>query len=298
MTVEKQGELLAGQSRTSRSTATPKRLANNLDGATWLRNSISIWDDIRKTPDEWALKHPAIFPSQLVKRLIESFTRDDQRLILDPFAGIGSTVVAAESMGKIGVGLDISPEFIDKARNRPQMVGDIFQNGVECSTGRRKLYVDDANNLLKYVQPSTVDMVVTSPPYWDILLQQRTADYKSVRHYGDSNNDLGRIPEYNEFLDALQHVFTLVHYVLKTGCYCCVVVMDLRKGPNFYPLHSDLADRMKGIGFIYDDLIIWNRSHEYNNLRPLGHPSVFRINKVHEYILIFQKPNGNRHQNH
>ena len=44
------------------------------------------------------------------------------------------------------------------------------------------------------------------------------------------------------------------------------------------------------IGFLFDDLIIWDRKHEYNNLRPLGHPSVFRINRVHEYILIFQKP--------
>ena len=44
------------------------------------------------------------------------------------------------------------------------------------------------------------------------------------------------------------------------------------------------------MGFLFDDLIIWDRKHEYNNLRPLGHPSVFRINRVHEYILIFQKP--------
>ena len=44
------------------------------------------------------------------------------------------------------------------------------------------------------------------------------------------------------------------------------------------------------IGFLFDDLIIWDRKYEYNNLRPLGNPSVFRINRVHEYILIFQKP--------
>lgn len=47
---------------------------------------------------------------------------------------------------------------------------------------------------------------------------------------------------------------------------------------------------MEHIGFIYDDLIIWDRRHEYNNLKPLGYPAVFRINKIHEYILIFKKP--------
>ena len=55
-------------------------------------------------------------------------------------------------------------------------------------------------------------------------------------------------------------------------------------------MHADLATRMQEVGFLFDDIIIWDRKRDYNNLRPLGYPSVFRINKVHEYILIFQKP--------
>ena len=65
--------------------------------------------------------------------------------------------------------------------------------------------------------------------------------------------------------------------------------MDIRKKNIFYPLHSDIAMEMQKIGFIYDDIIIWDRQHEYNNMRPLGYPYKFRINKVHEYILIFIK---------
>ena len=42
--------------------------ANNLDGTTWTKYSISIWSDIRKSKDEVDLKHPAIFPHQLVSR--------------------------------------------------------------------------------------------------------------------------------------------------------------------------------------------------------------------------------------
>ena len=288
-----QGELIVRETRSPRRKPTKKR-ANDLDGASWLRNSRSVWGDIRKTPEEAALKHPAMFPVQLVKRLIESFTREDQQLILDPFAGIGSTVIAAEALGKTGVGFDISAEFVAKAKARPSQSNDLFANGAVNPPGERRLYVEDANNLLNYLEPATVDLVVTSPPYWDILLQQRTADNKAVRNYGDSDADLGRIPEYGKFLDALAEVFSEVFQTLKPGGYCCVIVMDLRKGPVFYPFHSDLAARMTRLGFIFDDLIIWDRSHEYNNLRPLGHPSVFRINKVHEYILIFQRPNDAR----
>lgn len=269
----------------------PKRRANNLDGATWTRYSISVWRDIRKTPEEVALRHPAMFPVQLAARLIQCFTTEGETTILDPFVGIGSTVLAAEALGKIGIGFDISEEYIDKAKRRPGITRDMFSNSSYTDAqGQRRLYVTDANNLLQYLEPESVDMVVTSPPYWDILLQEHTADNKAIRHYGNSDGDLGKIPDYRDFLVALSHVFEKVYTAMKPSKYCCVVVMDLRKKDKFYPFHADLAMSMQDIGFVFDDIIIWDRSHEYNNLRPLGYPSVFRINKVHEYILIFQKP--------
>jgi DNA modification methylase len=42
---------------------------NDLDGRTWERYSISLWD-IAKTPEEARLRHPAMFPVELCKRLI------------------------------------------------------------------------------------------------------------------------------------------------------------------------------------------------------------------------------------
>ncbi len=75
----------------------------------------------------------------------------------------------------------------------------------------------------------------------------------------------------------------------KKDGFCCVIVMDLRKKNEFFPFHTDVMDFMVEIGFYLDDIIIWDRRQEYNNLRPLGYPYVFRINKVHEFILIFKK---------
>jgi DNA modification methylase len=270
-----------------KATRASKKRANDLDGATWTRYSISIWSDIRKTKEEAELGHPAIFPLALVSRLIQCFTTEEDRVVLDPFAGIGSTAIAAESLGKIGIGIELSPEYAEKARKRPSS-HDMF--GTNNKTGERHIYEADANDLLSLVQPRSVDLVITSPPYWDILLQERTADYKQTRHYGDSLGDLGKIRDYQKFLAALKKVFALVYEVLKGGKYCCVVVMDLRKKDKYYPYHSDIAAFMQDIGFIFDDIIIWDRRHEYNLMRPLGYPSKFRINKAHEYILIFQKP--------
>ncbi len=270
-------------------TTAPKNRANSLDGKSWTRNSISVWSDIRKTSEEIALKHPALFPAALVSRLIDSFTTKGKGIILDPFAGIGTTVIAAKSAGKNGVGIELSAEFAEIATNRSKQVTLLDD---ESNLGTAVIHHANAFDLLDYIEPESVEMVVTSPPYWDILNRTRTADYKEIRHYGNYDNDLGTIGDYSEFLTALSKVFQLVLISLLPGAYCCIVVMDIRKKDKFYPFHSDIADFMQEIGFIYDDLIIWDRRHEYNNMRPLGYPSVFRINKAHEYILIFKKPNS------
>ena len=54
-----------------------------------------------------------------------------------------------------------------------------------------KVICDDANNLLKYVKKESVDLAITSPPYWNILNQKRTADFKEIRNYSKSKKDLG-----------------------------------------------------------------------------------------------------------
>jgi DNA modification methylase len=262
--------------------ARPRRRCNELDGRRWLQNSISVWSDIRKTPEEARLGHPAMFPQMLDERLIETFLPPAGELVLDPFAGSGSTLLAAERMGRRGVGLELSAEYVDLAQRRLSAL----RNGEP----RAALHQASASEVLAYVERDSVDLCITSPPYWDILNQRRTADLKAIRHYGNQAGDLGVISDYGEFLNALTAVFGEVLVALRPGAYCCVVVMDLRKKDRFFPLHSDLATRLAGIGYIFDDLIIWNRQSEYNNLRPLGYPSVFRVNKVHEFVLLLRKP--------
>lgn len=254
---------------------------NSLDGRQWLQNSISVWSDVGRTADERKLKHPAMFPGGLVERLIQSFLRPDGRIVLDPFSGSGSTVVAAERLGLQGIGLELSAEYVSMSQQRLREIN---------AQPRSTIHQAPAARLTELVASESVDLCITSPPYWNILNQKRTADYKSVRHYGNLEDDLGTIEDYSTFLSALTAVFQDVLTVLKPGAYCCVVVMDLRKKDRFFPFHSDLARELNEAGYIFDDLIIWNRQSEYNNLRPLGYPAVFRINKVHEFIVILRKP--------
>lgn len=189
-------------------------------------------------------------------------------------------------MGRDGIGFEINPDYVALA-NRRLGQRDLWQQEVDTHS---VIYQADARNIIEYVQPNSVDMVVTSPPYWDILSQKRTADGKDIRDYGDAEEDLGKINDYQAFIAELAGVFQQVYTVLRPEKYCVVIVMDLRKKNRFFPFHADVANMMQTLGFLFDDLIIWDRRHEYNNLRPLGYPAVFRINKCHEYILLFQKP--------
>ena len=276
--------------------------ANDLDGRTWQRYSISVWSDIKKTLEEHRLRHPALFPMELVLRLIQCFSSHQDRVVLDPFAGAGSTPLAAQLAGRHGIGIELSPEYTAKARTRRIYIEEERGAG-GVPTGRRfgaiplplepgtcDLYTGDARNLLDYVAPSSVDLVITSPPYWDVLLRDRSANRNRNKHYGREEPDLGKITGYGDFLAALREVFSAVYEAMRPGKFCIVVVMDVRKRDRLYSLHMDVAALMQSIGFEYDDLLIWDRRHEYNHMRPLGYPYRFRVNKAHEFMLIFRKP--------
>ena len=274
---------------TARSSASELR-ANDLSGKDWTRYSISVWSDIRKTAEEAKLGHPAMFPSALVERILLSFTRDSQKVVLDPFSGSGVTLATAKSMGKAGIGFEVARKYHELSVQRlRQTQSRLFSSNDEPEA---RVHLADARKMSNFISASSVDICITSPPYWDILSRKRSADSKPVRDYAQGDGDLSHVEQYPVFLEDLATVFKEVYRALRRGCYCFVVVMDIRKQDKFFPLHADLASRLSrdDVGFIFDDLIIWDRRQEYNNLRPLGYPTTFRINKIHEYILIFRKP--------
>jgi DNA modification methylase len=288
--------------------ATKERPRTRLDGATWLRYSISIWSDLKKSREEEELGHPAIYPAALVKRLLDCYFFKDWGVVLDPFLGSGSTLVAAQDAGICGVGFEIVPEIARMAYRRlrgrmPLTFPDYEVDWIEDSEdaapisfrpGEHRLTIirADARKIPQYLPPESVDIVITSPPYWIVHGRERSVDRKTRRPYSDLPEDLGNIPDYEMFLDHLVGIFEEVMRVLKPGSFCIVNVMDLRYGTLFIPFHSDLIFRISRLGMRLEDIIIWNRAHEYNNLRPIGYPYRFIVNKVHEYIMIFRKPGG------
>lgn len=90
-----------------------KSKIDHKEWANWAINS--FWEMSPAKASE--IGHPAPFPEELPKRLIRlySFYGD---VVLDPFLGSGTTLKVAEDLGRIGIGYDINPEYIELAKRR------------------------------------------------------------------------------------------------------------------------------------------------------------------------------------
>ena len=75
----------------------------------------SIWE-IR--PEVGHKEHPAVFPIELPTRIIYSILGEEKGIIIDPFCGSGTTLVAAKILDKDYIGIDISEEYVNYAIKR------------------------------------------------------------------------------------------------------------------------------------------------------------------------------------
>lgn len=62
-------------------------------------------------------EHPCQFPVELVERLVLSMSHEGD-WILDPFMGVGSSLIAARRHGRRAIGAELLPKYVDVARNR------------------------------------------------------------------------------------------------------------------------------------------------------------------------------------
>jgi site-specific DNA-methyltransferase (adenine-specific) len=113
--------VIASKGRFDRAVPTAKRKAAGLPHESTLTNDefLEATLDVWKLPAESAkrVNHPAPFPVALPERLIQLYTFKGD-VVLDPFMGSGTTLVAASRLGRRGLGFDLDPAYVELARAR------------------------------------------------------------------------------------------------------------------------------------------------------------------------------------
>lgn len=271
---------------------------NDLTGKEWMPETKSFWYQKglgKKHPHaQIERQHPAPFSFQDISRLVKFFTKEGD-VVLDPFSGVGSSVKAAAVNNRTGWGIELSPKWSELSIERLETeVGEGVSNDHLIITG-------DSRVELKKLERDSVDFVVTSPPYWAILNKKADHKVKKERiandlatNYSDSDNDLGNVDSYDDFLDIMTNdIFLEAGKVLKPEKYIAIVVSDFRHKSKFISFHSDLIQRMDNLelndGYEYTLQGVKVLLQNHKSLLPYGYPFAYVENIHHQYILIFRK---------
>ncbi len=260
---------------------------NDLTGKEWILLTKSYWMSEPSTDDKTAYAHPAPFMVNDVKKLISMFTKKGMT-VLDPFAGSGTSLLAANYLDRKAIGIDLNPEFKEITVKRLNEKG--------CSD--YSYLVGDSNDLLNNVE--TVDYIVTSPPYHNILRNKskgtrhhngknyRMGARDGVEYYSDLENDLGNYDEYDDFIEALRQIMQKAFEKLKDGKYCSIIISDFTVNKIEFCVQSDIYRMMIGIGFIFNGTTALLQN--VKPLYPFGYPYAYKINHHHQNIMTFRRP--------
>lgn len=265
----------------------PNKL-NDLDPKSWLKFQKSWFIHNPPPRKKGVLVHPAKFPETMAQEFIEFFTKQGEN-VLDPMAGTGSALVAALRCGRNSYGIELNPKYAEIAC---QIIAEEREElGASVEHLRSEIFNGDASQATQLEIP-TIDYVLTSPPYWD-MLHARGAETQKKRRgsdgldvfYSDDPSDVGNMHDYEEFLSKLVGIYAGLQPLLREKAYLTIIVKNVKKGGKIYPLAWDIG-RELGKTFTLKDEKIWMQDNQ--RLAPYGLGNAWVSNTFHHYCLQFR----------
>ena len=194
----------------------------------------------------------------------------EKDLILDQFAGGGTTLVEAKLLNRDIIGIDVN----DVALNRCKEKIDFQHEGADGKVFLRK---GDARSL-DFIPDNSIDLICTHPPYANI-----------IEYSENIEEDLSHLKT-NEFLEEMKKVASESYRVLKKDKFCAVLMGDTRKNGHMIPLSFYVMQVFENAGFNLKEMII----KEQHNCKATG---FWKTNSIkynflliaHEHLFIFRK---------
>jgi DNA modification methylase len=258
----------------------------------WLKNQLGVWQFSYESRDIRDKKvHPATFPISLSKRIIELFTHEGE-LVVDPFVGSGTTLIAARDIDRNAVGFDLKPEYIDLCANR------LAQKSLLGKSQQLAIH-DDARCISQYLTSEAVSLIWTSPPYSNLLNRPRKNKSRRFRN----NEQLGKIEQYSQdprdlgtmqlddYTNAIGEIFESLLPLLRPKGHCVINVPDMWWENKRITIHVSLIEELRKRGYELRNVIIWDRTNLVNRIGIFGWPSNYiTMGVTFEYLLDFWRP--------
>ena len=190
-------------------------------------------------------------------------------LVLDQFAGGGTTLVEAKLLKRNIIGVDINPLALERCHAKTDFEWE--------KSGQVYIKQGDARNL-HFIPNEGVDFICTHPPYANII------------QYSDNiDGDLSHL-KVKTFLEQMKPVAAESYRVLKKGKFCAILMGDTRQKGCVIPMSFDVMKIFENAGFTLKEIII----KEQHNCKATG---FWKTNSVkynflllaHEYLFIFRK---------
>lgn len=196
-------------------------------------------------------------------------------LVLDQFAGGGTTLVEAKLLNRNIIGVDVN----DVALNRCREKVDFEHAG---ANGEVSIVKGDACNL-SFIEDQSIDLICTHPPYANMIKYSKDLELEIPE-------DLSNC-EIPQFLELMKKVASESFRVLKKGKFCAVLFGDTRKNGHMIPTSFEVMQIFEDAGFKLKELII----KQQHNCRATGYwkTSSVKYNFLliaHEYLFVFRKP--------
>ena len=258
----------------------------------WLKCQLGVWQftyEGRDVRDKNV--HPATFPISLARKVIELFTHEGE-LVLDPFVGSGTTLVASNDTNRNAVGFDLKEEYV-------RVCGERLGSQNLFSTTDQLAIHDDARNISQYLSEETLSLIFTSPPYSNLLNRKRKNKSRrnrkneqlgKVEQYSQDARDLG-ILELDQYTAAMGDIYEKLLPLLKPKAHCVINVPDMWWENQRITIHVSLIEELRKRGYELRNTIIWDRTNIVNRIGIFGWPSNYiTMGVTFEYLLDFWRP--------
>ena len=268
---------------------------NDLPGSEWTKQICSVINTRYSTRGEDSYAHhirkvhPTPKPPQLMRELIEFFTKENE-IVFDYFMGVGGSLLGASLCGRRAIGIDLNQTYIDTYKLAAENLGLPIQS---CLCGDSNALLSNKETMNGLLGTEQVGMILIDPPYANMMSKEKTgADIlvygKSATPFTNYDVDLGNVDS-KEFIPRLKTIIEKSLPYLKPKGYLVVFCKDMQpKKKETNLLHAQIIDALNEIPKLYyRGMKIW--ADQTIKLFPYGYPFDFVANQIHQYILIFRK---------